>query len=410
MLALAKWRLNRHSVPQIGGIVAIPRVVMAFISRVLNPGKDHFFLLGPRGTGKTAWCTHQYPDALRIDLLDPGTLRQFSGRPERLVELVAANARNKQIVIDEIQKLPVLLEVVHLLIERKLKQQFILTGSSARKLRRHGVNLLGGRAAQRHLYPYMACELGKQFKLDKALRHGLLPVVWAANDPDAILHAYNGLYLHEEVQMEGLVRNVGAFARFLEAMSFAHGSVLNLSSVARDSQVSRKTVEGYLDILEDLMLGFRIDVFTKRAKRVLAAHPKFYFFDTGIFRANRPTGPLDASTELDGAALEGLVAQHLRAWCDYSSGRHHLHYWQTRAQVEIDFIVYGESGLYAVEVKNTRRIRPEDIRALESFGADYPQSRRYLLYRGKDRLERNGILCMPCEEFLLELRPNHIPD
>jgi uncharacterized protein len=382
---------------------------MAYVQRVLNPGKDHFFLLGPRGTGKTAWCLHRFPDALRIDLLNPGTLRQFSAQPERLIELVVANPSKKQIVIDEIQKLPELLEVVHLLIERKTGQQFILTGSSARKLRRQGVNLLGGRAAQRHLYPYMACELNRQFKIDKALTYGLLPVVWAAKDPSAILHAYNGLYLHEEVQMEGLVRNVGAFARFLEAMSFAHGSVLNLSGVARECQVSRKTVEGYLEILEDLMLGFRIDVFTKRAKRVLAVHPKFYFFDAGIFRANRPAGPLDSRSELDGAALEGLVGQHLRTWCDYSTGQHRLHYWQTRAQVEIDFIVYGESGLYAVEVKNTREIRPDDLRSLESFGVDYPQSQRYLVYRGKERLQRNGVLCVPCEDFLLGLRPNHFP-
>ena len=383
---------------------------MAYIQRVLKPGKDHFFLIGPRGTGKTAWCNNQFPEALRVDLLDPSVLRQFSARPEQLVELVAANARKAQIVIDEIQKLPALLEVVHLLIERKTGQQFVLTGSSARKLRRQGVNLLGGRALQRNLFPYMACELGHQFKIEKALQYGLLPVVWGAGDPEAVLHAYNGLYLHEEVQMEGLVRNVGAFARFLEAMSFAHGAVLNLANVAREAQVSRKTVQGYLEILEDLMLGFRIEVFARRAKRMLAVHPKFYFFDTGVFRANRPTGPLDTRSELDGAALEGLVAQHLRAWCEYSAGRHRLHYWQTRAQVEIDFVVYGASGLYAVEVKNTRRIRPEDLQSLARFGEDYPNSQRYLLYRGQDRLQRNGVLCMPCEEFLRELSPGHFPN
>jgi len=394
---------------QNGDLDAILRLKMAFIPRIFTAGRDHFFLLGPRGTGKTLWCAHQYPDALRIDLLDPRTLRQFSAQPERLTELIDANPRKTHIVIDEIQKLPTLLEVVHLLIERKTRQQFILTGSSARKLRRHGVNLLGGRAVERHLHPYMAAELGDRFSIAKALRQGMLPVVWAADDPEAILHAYNGLYLREEVQMEGLVRNVGAFARFLEAMSFAHGSVLNLAAVARDSQVSRKTVEGYVEILEDLLLGFRLDVFTKRAKRVLAAHPKFYFFDAGVFRANRPTGPLDSPSDLDGGALEGLVAQHLRAWCDYSDGRHNLHYWQTRAQVEIDFVVYGESGLYAIEVKNARQVRPEDLRGLKGFGEDYPQSRRYLLYRGKERLKRDDVLCMPCEEFLLDLRPDRFP-
>jgi len=180
--------------------------------------------------------------------------------------------------------------------------------------------------------------------------------------------------------------------------------------VARVCEVSRKTVEGYLEILEDLMLGFRLQVFSKRAKRQLASHPKFYFFDTGVFRANRPAGPLDAASELDGAALEGLVAQHLRAWCDYSKGKHGLHYWQTRSQLEVDFVVYGESGLYAIEVKNAKRVRPADLSGLKGFAEDYPQSRRYLLYRGEDRFERDGVLCMSCEEFLVGLRPGRFAE
>jgi predicted AAA+ superfamily ATPase len=347
---------------------------------------------------------------LRVDLLNPAVLRRYSIEPEYLINVTEANTKARHIVIDEIQKLPTLLEVVHLLIERKTSQQFILTGSSARKLRRQGVNLLGGRASQKLMYPYMAVELGKRFKLDTALRQGMLPVVWGAEEPLAVLDAYNALYLHEEVQMEGLVRNIGAFARFLQAMSFSHAAVLNLANVSREAQVSRKTVEGYLEIIEDLLLGFRIDVFSKRAKRELAAHPKFYFFDTGVFRANRPAGPLDAATELDGAALEGLIAQHLRAWCSYSTGKHSLHYWQTRSRTEIDFVIYGESGLYAVEVKNARRVDSSDLTALKHFAEDYPQSRRYLLYRGEDRLKRDGVLCMPCEEFLLALRPDGFPD
>jgi len=378
---------------------------MEFVPRFFSPGKDHFFLLGPRGTGKTLWTQHTFPEALRVDLLDPEVHRQFAARPERLLEVVEANTQSKQIVIDEIQKLPELLEVVHLLIERKTGQQFILTGSSARKLRRQGVNLLGGRAAHHHLHPYMAAELGSRFRLETALQQGLLPVVWGANVPAAVLKAYNGLYLREEVQMEGLVRNVGSFARFLEAMSFSHAAVLNLSNVARDCQISRKTVEGYVEILEDLLLGFRIPVFSKRAKRALAAHPKFYFFDAGVFRANRPAGPLDAPQEIDGAALEGLVAQHLRAWCDYSGGKCNLHYWQTRSRVEVDFVVYGEFGFYALEVKNSGQVRPEDLRGLKSFAEDYPQSRRYLIYRGRERLLRDDVLCLPCAEFLAGLKP-----
>jgi predicted AAA+ superfamily ATPase len=256
----------------------------------------------------------------------------------------------------------------------------------------------------------MAVELGKRFKLSTALRQGMLPVVWGADDPTAVLDAYNALYLHEEVQMEGLVRNIGAFARFLQAMSFSHAAVLNLANVSREAQVSRKTIEGYLGILEDLLLSFRIEVFTRRAKRELAVHPKFYFFDTGVFRANRPAGPLDTGTELDGAALEGLVAQHLHAWCRYSKGKPTLYYWQTRSQSEVDFVIYGESGLFAFEVKNSRRVDSSDLTALKHFAADYPQAQRYLLYRGDDRLKRDGILCMPCEEFLLALRPDYIPE
>lgn len=377
--------------------------------RFLDPPADHFFLLGPRGTGKTWWTQRRYPDALRVDLLEPETLRSLSARPERLRELVDGRPDARQVVIDEVQKLPELLEVAHLLIEERRGGQYIFTGSSARKLRRGGVNLLGGRAAQKSLHPYMAAELGARFRLEEALRLGMLPIVLGAMDPNEILRAYNGLYLREEVQMEGLVRNIGSFARFLEAVSFSQGAALNLANVARECQVNRKTVEGYLEILEDLLLAFCVPVFVRRAKRELAAHPKFYFFDAGVFRANRPAGPLDSPAEIDGAALEGLVAQHLRAWCDYSDGDHRLSYWQTRSKLEVDFVVYGESDFHALEVKNTAQVRPEDLRGLKSFGEDYPDSRRWLLYRGRERLMLDGILCLPCDEFLLHLTPNQFP-
>lgn len=382
---------------------------MAFIERMLPAPSDHFFLLGPRGTGKTSWVSRTYPNALRVDLLDPVVLRRYLANPEYLRDLVAAYPGATDVVIDEIQKAPELLEVVHLLIEQKRGVRFVLTGSSARKLRRQGVNLLGGRAIYRLMHPYMAAELGSSFRLATALDQGMLPVVWAAREPLATLEAYNALYLHEEVQLEGLTRNIGAFARFLQALSFSHGAVLNLSAVARDAQVSRKTVEAYLQILEDLLLGFRLDVFTRRAKRQMAAHPKFYFFDTGVFLANRPSGPLDVATETQGVALEGLIAQHLRAWCDYSTGNHKLHYWQTRSQSEVDFVLYGDTGLYAIEVKNARRVDPADTLALRHFAQDYQQAQCYVLYRGEDRVMVEGILCLPAQEFLLNLRPGTLP-
>ncbi|MFU8847435.1 MAG: DUF4143 domain-containing protein [Opitutales bacterium] len=158
-------------------------------------------------------------------------------------------------------------------------------------------------------------------------------------------------------------------------------------------------------MLEDLLLGYRLEVFTKRAQRELAAHPKFYYFDTGVFRANRPKGPLDAPEEIDGAALEGLVAQHLRVWCDYSEGQHSLHYWQTRSKVEVDFVIYGESGIYALEVKNAAKVRPADLRPLKAFREDYPNARCTLLYRGTEHFVRDDIHCMPCETFLKALKP-----
>ncbi|MBM3275865.1 MAG: ATP-binding protein, partial [Candidatus Sericytochromatia bacterium] len=357
---------------------------MESATRFFRTPVDSFFLLGPRGTGKT-WLTRRiFPDALRIDLLEPETLRALAARPERLGELVAGRPETRRVVIDEVQKLPELLEVVHLLLEENRKIQFVLTGSSARKLRRGGVNLLGGRAVRMALHPFMAAELGDRFDLAKCLRLGMMPLVHGAADPDAVLRAYTGLYIREEVQMEGAVRNLGSFARCLEALSFSQGGVLNLASVSRDCQVNRRTVEGYLEILEDLMLAYRVPVFTLRAKRAVAAHPKFYFFDAGVFRANRPAGPLGSPSEIAGAAVETLVAQHLRAWCDYSAGNHRLFYWQTRSRVEVDFVVYGDREFLAVEVKNSTAVRPEDLRGLRAFGQDYPECSLRLVYRGHE--------------------------
>jgi predicted AAA+ superfamily ATPase len=380
---------------------------MAMLGRFFQDPLTHYFLFGPRGTGKSTWLRARYPDALWIDLLAPEAQRQYAARPERLREVVAGNADREVVVIDEVQKVPALLDVVHELIERRLGPRFILTGSSARKLRRAGVNLLAGRALVRSLHPFMAAELGDRFRLDSALTQGLVPLVWDAERPVDALQAYVGLYLREEVQVEGLVRQVGDFSRFLEVVSFSQAAVLNISEVARECQVSRKTVESYLGILDDLLLSFRVPVFTKRAQRQLSSHPKFFWFDTGVYAATRPAGPLDRPEEIAGAALEGLVAQHLRAWIDYSGGDASLSFWRTKSGNEVDFILYGRDCFHAIEVKHTASLRPADLRGLRAFKEDYPEASLYLLYRGRETLDLDGIRCLPCEDFLRALVPGN---
>jgi uncharacterized protein len=385
------------------------RLEVEFTPRFFQPPAGSFFLLGPRGTGKSLWTERTFPDALRIDLLEPDVFRTFSARPERLRETVLARPGLRDVVIDEIQKVPELLSSVHALIEKKRRLRFILTGSSARKLKRAGVDLLAGRAVVRSLHPYMAAELGTNFSLDAALEHGMLPLVLAAEDPRDVLRTYAALYVREEVQLEGLVRNVGAFGRFLEAASFSHAAPLNVSAVARDCQVERKTVEGYIEILEDLLLAFRVPVFTRRARRELAAHPKLFFFDSGVFRSLRPAGPFDRPEEISGAALEGLLAEHLRTWIAYTGGEHNLFYWRTRSGVEVDLLVYGPTGLYAFKVKNAARLRGDELRGLKSFREDYPSARCTLLYRGEERLVIDGVLCLPVEPFLRRLALDDMP-
>jgi len=377
---------------------------MESISRVFEFPLGSFFLFGPRGTGKSTLLRKRLTGALYIDLLSPEHHRSLQARPERLRELMAGSPSVDTVVIDEIQRVPELLNVIHAVLEEPDHPRFIMTGSSARKLRRRGTNLLGGRAANRSLHPFMACELS-EFDLGKSLKLGMVPLVLDSPNPEETLAGYANLYLEQEVQAEGLTRNIGAFARFLEAMSFSHGAVLNASAVARECEIERRTVVNYIDILEDLLLGFRIPVFTRRAKRKTISHPKFYYFDTGVFRSLRPRGPLDSDAEIHGAGLEGLIAQQLRAWVEYSDGRQELAYWRTRGGSEVDFVVYGEIGFYAIEVKHTRRVNPSDLRGLKAFQEDYPEAETALIYRGDERRRIDNILCIPAQEFLSGIQP-----
>ncbi len=379
---------------------------MPLIKRLFQDIDDSFFLFGPRGTGKSTLIESRYHDALWVDLLRPEVLRSFLARPERLYDLVQGNPTQKTIVIDEVQNAPELLPVVHSMMETDKQLKFILTGSSARKLKRTSANLLGGRALKRVLHPFIASELGDQFSLSQALSVGTLPLVLGKEHPQDTLQAYISLYLQEEIQSEGLVRNIENFSRFLETVSFSHASILNTANISRECEVKRKTVENYIDILEELLLAYRLPVFTKRAQRELSSHPKIYLFDSGVFQALRPRGPLDRTEEIEGVALEGLIAHHLIAWNDYSKAKHTIAFWRTRSGLEVDFIVYGENNFFALEVKNNRRVFSEDVRSLEEFLKDYPMAKAILLYRGNEVLKLRNVLCIPCEVFLKQLLPN----
>jgi uncharacterized protein len=374
--------------------------------RLFQEPEKSYFLFGPRGTGKSTLASLRHPNAFLIDLRLSRERLRFSVEPDLLASLVQSQPDGTVIVIDEIQKVPDLLPVIHILIEEKRGWKFILTGSSARKLKREGVDLLGGRALKKMLHPFMAVEIKDRFQLEDALLYGLLPLRFDATNPQEVLEAYISLYVEEEVKAEGLIRQIDPFNRFLQAMSFSHGSILNVTNISRQCQVKRTTVNSWISILEDMLIAYQIGVFSHRAKRELSAHPKFYFFDAGVYRALRPHSIGDVKSELDGLGLEGLVIQHLQAWKDYTSEKHSIHFWRTRSGVEVDFIVLGPLGFWAIEVNHSTTVQLSDLQPLLSFMEDYPEATPLFLYGGKERMFKKNILCLPCEEFLLQLRPN----
>lgn len=377
------------------------------IHRDFSPPDTSFFLFGPRGCGKTTWWREHYgKKAVSYNLLDATVFRELSANPENIRKQVEADEKQHIYIIDEIQKIPDLLPEVHSLIVDYPRLKFVLTGSSARKLKRQGVDLLAGRALLKHMHPFTAHELDDSFDLTKSLTTGLVPLVALDKNPEERLESYISLYIQEEVKYEGLTRSIGAFNRFLRAAALSHGSVLNMSAIARECQVDRKMVENYITILEDLLIARRVFPFEKRARRKIIHHPKLFFFDSGVYNALRPKGPLDSPETIEGASLEGTVENHLRAWIDYSSARTDLHFWRTPAGTEVDFVLYGESVFHAIEVKRTNRVRPEDVRGLKAFLEDYPEATAILLYAGTKKLKEGPITCLPCAQFLMDLSPN----
>lgn len=368
----------------------------------IDPAAQHsIFIFGPRGTGKTSWLKQNYPAAIYLDLLADNIYTELLARPSRLADKIPPQFDN-WIIIDEIQKIPALLNEVHRLIEhRKLK--FILTGSSARSLRRKGVNLLAGRAVTYYLHPLCALELGQDFQLQRSLQFGHLPSVFSHAAPKQYLASYVKTYLREEILQEGLTRNLPLFTRFLEAASFSQGEIVSYTEIAREVGSNRHTIGNFFDILEDMLIGYRLPVFTKHAKRDVISHPKFYFFDAGVYRSIRPMGPLDTPAETDGAALETLFLQEAKAINDYFDLGYSFYYWRTREQVEVDFIAYGERGLKAFEIKRKTHLTGKDFQGLKLFGKDYPIAELYLLYGGTETYYENKINVIPYQSAIAKL-------
>ena len=369
--------------------------------KIKIPQNKSFFLFGPRGTGKTSWLKHNFKEAIYIDLLKPDIYSNLLAYPEKLLNFIPDNFSD-WIIIDEIQRTPELLNEVHRLIEEK-GYKFILTGSSARKLRQKGVNLLAGRALTYFMHPLTAEELGSDFNLLESLRFGTLPAIYKEENKKKYLDSYVTTYILQEVLQEGLTKNLPAFNRFLQVASFSQGSVLNTSNIAKECAISRKVVENYFSILDDLLMAYFLPPFTKKAKRRNVKHNKFYYFDAGIYRTLRPKGPLDSVEEIDGPALETLILQELKTANDYYNLDYQIYFWRTLSGTEVDFVIYGEKYFSAIEIKRKSNLTNKDLRGLKLFLKDYPQAKAFLFYNGDRKLYYGRITAIPLNIFFADV-------
>lgn len=370
--------------------------------RILSFPKTSFFLFGVRGSGKTLLLKQRFPKALYVDLLDEDIYQKYLVDIKLFYQQVNAFTDNHLVIVDEIQRMPHLLNEVHRLIELSPKRQFILTGSSARKIKAKGVNLLAGRASWLNLHPFIPEELENDFNLKKALSLGLLPVVWSSPNPSLALKAYTQLYLKEEIKAEGLTRNLPSFARFLQVAALYHAQTVNMSAIARESQVSRDSVRSFFSILEDTLIGFFIPAYSAKIRLREQKHPKFYLIDPGIVRSlKNNSGRI--SQEEKGHLFEGLVAQFLRAYRDYRNLCDNISYWspaETR-KTEVDFIIErGEKEIIAIEVKSSNHVVKSDYKGLIAISCLKKVKRRIVVYLGEHRRKtEEGIEIWPFSYF-----------
>jgi len=375
---------------------------MAYPRRLTLPpaGEDTFFLWGPRQTGKTTLLRAHYGDSLWVDLLRSSTFRSLAVRPEELAEMVRARKANF-VVIDEIQKVPELLDEVHRLHEQGVR--FALCGSSARKVRRRHANLLGGRALRFELSGLVSTELGSSFDLTRMLNHGCMPRIYDAPRPMPLLRAYVADYLKEEVAAEGLIRRLGPFDDFLRQAALTDSEPVNFANIARDCGVSGPTVRAYYGILEDTLLGRFLPAYTRRPARRITKAPKFYFADVGVVNQLAKRRGLEPGGQLYGKAMESWLHHELCAYIAYAERDADLSYWRLTTGVEVDFIVNDME--LAVECKASARVRPGHPKNLRELVKDQPDCRRRILVSLADtsRTTEDGIEIMPVGEFLAGL-------
>lgn len=369
-----------------------------------KPGTESFFLWGPRQTGKSTLLRQTYSDGRWIDLLKAEEFRRYVARPELLRQEIEAGEAEpgRQIVIDEIQKVPALLDEVHWLIENR-GLHFALCGSSARKVKRGAANLLGGRATRYELHGLSASELGREFDLDRMLNHGYLPRIYGATRPKRMLDAYVADYLKEEIAAEGLVRSLPSFSDFLDAAALSDAELVNFSSIARECGVSSNTTKSYFQILEDTLIGRWLPAYRKRPKRRVIGSPKFYFHDVGVVNRLARRGELLSGSEIYGKAFENWVFHELSAFVSYQEFDGALSYWRVASGIEVDFVL-GNMQL-AIEAKSSARITRDHLKGLRSLVEDHPHVGRRIVVCREPRARKtdDGIEILPAATFVRRL-------
>lgn len=354
--------------------------------------KRSHFLLGPRQTGKTSLIRHSLKEARTYDLLDTSVYLALSQNPGRIAEELGP--KDKVVVIDEVQRIPELLNEVHRLIETR-GVRFLLTGSSARKLRRGGVNLLGGRARTKYLHPLTHKELGDKFNLNSAIERGLLPSIYFSDDPQEDLKAYAGLYLQQEIVAEGATRNVPAFSRFLNVAALCNGTIVNFTNVSNDAQVARTTVYEYFDILKDTLVLYELPPWRKTTKRKPLASSKYYFFDVGVVSALQGRRFRVGTPEF-GGAFETYIMHELKSHSDYVSGEP-LSFWRSTSGFEVDFIIGDHT---AVEIKAKENVSQQDLKSLRALAEEKKLKHHLCVSLEKNPRRVEGLMILPYREFL----------